>query len=190
MFTDKQALACGGLSVYTKFCTPSARLIPALSTGLVFQVLQIHYAQITPKRHDSVPVGPGAVTLFNDLKSLQTHARLATCWSKEPLWFNQIQNTNDLENESDEDEAEHAGEEHEDHEQDEVQGEFRPHLQLTPPEKDIPQHTQHKAKPSKLFRMPYGPVFTSLLPGGIHLIGRQIQPLLLQVPQLRLRGEP
>ena len=25
MFADKQALACGGLSVYTKFCTPSPR---------------------------------------------------------------------------------------------------------------------------------------------------------------------
>ena len=36
MFADKQALACGGLSVYTKFCTPSStpvklNLHPALA---------------------------------------------------------------------------------------------------------------------------------------------------------------
>jgi len=27
VFADKQALACGGLSVYTKFCTPSGKTI-------------------------------------------------------------------------------------------------------------------------------------------------------------------
>ncbi|MCO4245789.1 hypothetical protein NFX52_30535, partial [Acidovorax facilis] len=30
VFADKQALACGGLSVYTKFCTPSDGKRPAV----------------------------------------------------------------------------------------------------------------------------------------------------------------
>ena len=33
MFADKQALACGGLSVYTKFCTPS-NAIESVNMGL------------------------------------------------------------------------------------------------------------------------------------------------------------
>ena len=41
MFADKQALACGGLSVYTKFCTPSAingaMFVFELIVGLIAQ---------------------------------------------------------------------------------------------------------------------------------------------------------
>jgi len=56
VFADKQALACGGLSVYTKFCTPSSQ-----RKSITFK------ANNVDKRCGIIQLGPGTDGLTKNI---------------------------------------------------------------------------------------------------------------------------